>query len=92
MSCFVAAALGDAVVDDGQMVGLVTVRQVNAVPADDRARTTLREVACPLAEVARLLRMSRSPTCRPKAGRTGRLRPADLPRIRRPSQLISHGT
>jgi CBS domain-containing protein len=34
-------------------VGLVTVRRVNAVPADERDRTTLREVACPLAEVAR---------------------------------------
>jgi Zn-dependent protease/CBS domain-containing protein len=39
--------------DDGQPVGLVTVRRVNAVPADDRDRTTLREVACPLAEVAK---------------------------------------
>jgi CBS domain-containing protein len=39
--------------DDGQTVGLVTVRRVNAVPADDRAKTTLREVACPLAEVAK---------------------------------------
>jgi CBS domain-containing protein len=41
------------VVDDGRTVGLVTVRRVNAVPADERARTTLREVACPLAEVAK---------------------------------------
>jgi CBS domain-containing protein len=41
------------VVDDGQTVGLVTVRRVNAVPADERDRTTLRELACPLAEVAR---------------------------------------
>ena len=41
------------VVDDGQTVGLVTVRRVNAVPVDDRAWATLREVACPLAEVAR---------------------------------------
>jgi Zn-dependent protease/CBS domain-containing protein len=42
------------VVDDsGQTVGLVTVRRVNAVPADERDRTTLREVACPLADVAR---------------------------------------
>src|SRR6202041_2994846 len=42
------------VVDDaGQTVGLVTVRRANAVPADERDRTTLREVACPLAEVAR---------------------------------------
>src|SRR5258707_15828015 len=40
-------------VDDGQTVGLVTVRRGNQVPADDRDRTTLREVACPLAEVAR---------------------------------------
>jgi len=39
--------------DDGQTVGLATVRRVNAVPADERDRTTLREVACPLAEVAR---------------------------------------
>ena len=41
------------VVDDGQTVGLVTVRRINQVPADERDRTTLREVACPLAEVAR---------------------------------------
>jgi hypothetical protein len=33
--------------DDGQTVGLATVRRVNAVPADERDRTTLREVACP---------------------------------------------
>ena len=39
--------------DDGQTVGLVTVRRVNAVPADGRDRTTLREVACPLDQVAR---------------------------------------
>ena len=38
---------------DGQTVGLVTVRRVNAVPADERDRTTLRDVTCPLAEVAR---------------------------------------
>ncbi len=41
------------VVEDGQAVGLVTARRVNAVPVDERDRTTLREVACPLAEVAR---------------------------------------
>jgi len=41
------------VVDDGQTVGLVTVRRVNQVPADQRDRTTLREVACTLTEVAR---------------------------------------
>ena len=39
--------------DDGKAVGLVTVRRVNAVPADERDRTTLRDVACPLDEVAR---------------------------------------
>jgi Zn-dependent protease len=39
--------------DNGQTVGLLTVRRVNAVPADERDRTTLREVACPLDEVAR---------------------------------------
>jgi CBS domain-containing protein len=39
--------------DDGQTVGLVTVRRVNAVPADERDRNTLQDVACPLAEVAR---------------------------------------
>src|SRR5580658_4041674 len=39
--------------DDGQTVGLVTVRRINAVPADERDRTTLRDVACPLADVAR---------------------------------------
>jgi CBS domain-containing protein len=39
--------------DDGQTVGLVTVRRVNAVPADERDRTTLRQIASPLAEVAR---------------------------------------
>jgi Zn-dependent protease len=31
----------------------VTVRRVNAVPADERDRTTLRQIASPLAEVAR---------------------------------------
>jgi CBS domain-containing protein len=42
------------VVDDaGQTVGLVTVRRINAVPADQRDRTTLAEVACPMTEVAR---------------------------------------
>src|ERR1700740_1633015 len=39
--------------DNGQTVGLVTVRRANAVPADERDRRTLREVACPLADVAR---------------------------------------
>jgi Zn-dependent protease/predicted transcriptional regulator len=39
--------------DDGQAVGLVTVQRANAVPADERDRKTLREVACPLDEVAR---------------------------------------
>ena len=38
---------------DGQTVGLVTVRRVNQVPAGERGRTTLRDAACPLSEVAR---------------------------------------
>jgi CBS domain-containing protein len=41
------------VVDDGQTVGLVTVRRINQVPADDRSRTTLRDVACGMDEVAK---------------------------------------
>jgi CBS domain-containing protein len=41
------------VVADGETVGLVTVKRVNQVPAAERGRTTLREVACPLSEVAR---------------------------------------
>jgi Zn-dependent protease/CBS domain-containing protein len=41
------------VMDDGQAVGLVTLRRINQVPADQRDRTTLRDVACPLSEVAR---------------------------------------
>jgi Zn-dependent protease/CBS domain-containing protein len=41
------------VMDDGQSVGLVTLRRVNQVPAGERGRTTLRDAACPLAEVAR---------------------------------------
>jgi Zn-dependent protease/predicted transcriptional regulator len=39
--------------DDGQTVGLVTVHRINQVPADQRDRTTLAEVGCPLAETAR---------------------------------------
>jgi Zn-dependent protease/CBS domain-containing protein len=39
--------------DDGQAVGLVTLRRINQVPADQRDRTTLRDVACPLSGVAR---------------------------------------
>ena len=39
--------------DDGQTVGLVTVHRVNQVPADERTRTTLRDIACPLSDVAR---------------------------------------
>jgi Zn-dependent protease/CBS domain-containing protein len=39
--------------DDGQTVGLVTVHRVNQVPAAERGRTTLREAACPLSDVAR---------------------------------------
>ena len=41
------------VVDDGQTVGLVTVRRINQVPAGDRGRTALRDVACSIDEVAR---------------------------------------
>jgi len=41
------------VVDDGQPVGLVTVRRVNQVPAGERGQTTLRDVACPLSDVPR---------------------------------------
>ena len=41
------------VVADGQTVGLVTARRVNQVPVAERTRTTLGDVACPLAEVAR---------------------------------------
>lgn len=41
------------VADDGQTVGLVTVRRINQVPAADRGRTTLRDVACVMDEVAR---------------------------------------
>jgi Zn-dependent protease/predicted transcriptional regulator len=41
------------VVADGQTVGLVTVHRINQVPPDARGQTTLRDVACPLADVAR---------------------------------------
>jgi len=41
------------VVDDGQTVGLVTVRRINQVPAGGRGRTALRDVACSMDEVAR---------------------------------------
>jgi len=41
------------VVDDGQTVGLVTVRRINQVPAGGRGRTALRDVACSIDEVAR---------------------------------------
>jgi Zn-dependent protease/CBS domain-containing protein len=40
------------VVDDGHTVGLMTVHRANQVPAGERDRTTVRDVACPLAEVA----------------------------------------
>jgi Zn-dependent protease/CBS domain-containing protein len=39
--------------DDGQTVGLVTVHRVNQVPPAGRGTTTLRDVACPLSDVAR---------------------------------------
>jgi Zn-dependent protease/CBS domain-containing protein len=38
---------------DGETVGLVTVHRVNQVPAAERGRTTLRDAACPLSDVAR---------------------------------------
>jgi CBS domain-containing protein len=38
---------------DGQTVGLMTVHRVNQLPAGERSRTTPRDVACPLSEVAR---------------------------------------
>ena len=41
------------VVADGQTVGLVTVHRISQVPAGERDRTTLRDAACPLSEVAR---------------------------------------
>ncbi len=41
------------VVADGQVVGLVTLNRVYQVPAGARGQTTLRDVACPLSEVAR---------------------------------------
>ena len=40
------------VVADGQTVGLVTVQRINRVPAGERGQTTVRDVACPLSEVA----------------------------------------
>jgi Zn-dependent protease/predicted transcriptional regulator len=40
------------VVADGQTVGLVTVRRVNQVPVGERGQTTLRDVACPLSDIA----------------------------------------
>ena len=41
------------VVADGQTVGLVTVHRASQVPAGERDRTALRDVACSLSEVAR---------------------------------------
>jgi Zn-dependent protease/predicted transcriptional regulator len=41
------------VVADGQTVGLVTVHRASQVPAAERGRTALRDIACPLSEVAR---------------------------------------
>jgi Zn-dependent protease len=40
------------VVADGQTVGLVTVHRASQVPAAERDRTALRDVACSLSEVA----------------------------------------
>jgi Zn-dependent protease/predicted transcriptional regulator len=41
------------VVADGQTVGLVTVHRINQVPVAERGQTTVRDVACPLSDVAR---------------------------------------
>ena len=41
------------VVTDDQVVGLVTLKRINQVPAAARGRTTLLDVACPLPDVAR---------------------------------------
>ncbi|MDR3034532.1 MAG: site-2 protease family protein [Kitasatospora sp.] len=41
------------VVADGQTVGLVTVHRASQVPAAERDRTAMHDVACPLSEVAR---------------------------------------
>jgi Zn-dependent protease/CBS domain-containing protein len=41
------------VVANGQTVGLITMHRANAVPAGERGRTTVRDAACPLDEVAR---------------------------------------
>jgi Zn-dependent protease len=39
--------------DEGQVVGLTTLRRINQVPVSERGRTTLRDAACQLPEVAR---------------------------------------
>ena len=41
------------VMADDQAVGLVTVHRINQVPAADRGHTTMRDLACPLSDVAR---------------------------------------
>jgi len=38
--------------EGGRVVGLVTLARVKAVPPDDRDRTTVGEIACPLEDVA----------------------------------------
>jgi Zn-dependent protease len=40
------------VVDQGQLVGLVTLRRVKAVPPHERGRVTLGDIACPMGQVA----------------------------------------
>jgi CBS domain-containing protein len=37
--------------EDGAAIGLVTFNQIRRVPAQDRARTRLRDIACPLDQV-----------------------------------------
>jgi Zn-dependent protease/CBS domain-containing protein len=41
------------VVADGQTVGLVTVHRIGQVPPGEQGHTTLGDIACPLADVAR---------------------------------------
>jgi Zn-dependent protease/CBS domain-containing protein len=82
------------VVADGQTVGLVTMRQISQVPANERGRTTLAAAARPLAQVTRatpdepladlLPRLNASPDNRALVFSDGRLAgivsPADVSR------------
>jgi Zn-dependent protease len=48
---------------DGDLVGLVPLARLKRVPADQRARTRVSDVACPLAEVPVATRTSCCSTC-----------------------------